>query len=1212
MTWSVLLLFEIEQRQDAPHATFLYGCMLPVVAQTAQTAPSTTRGPVSASISVVEARLSVDDAAAATVRTGLAGGVLDLAAFGARDLPLLTSLVVGSPETVLQPEPAIAVRQTGIDGGRGIPPGFMTSPTLVESYPLEAPWSPTPLTDAGLVSTATGRLPAEAGLATLRLMSELAGLPFDGAYAERLSRFEAMMPPPGAVGTRVDARFLRPASAGGGDPTFGFEARVFSAPLALVRLVARRRREVLAERALSAAPAGGPIGLATADPVEEAEIQVFDPASGDLILHRLFHRSGGLAVRSRITGGATSLADDLTRRAPADRRRRTANVTRASTEIWRWGDGEAVPATRAGTMRRLVGRDRPRPSRAEWFPKGIGGELDVIERLLDWADDPEVAEIVIVDPFLSAATLTRLVRRIGRHDLSLVVLSSVLNEDPDEFGASADAVALLRTALETHASEFACRLRVLNIVEAAGPAGTAPRPVGQAFHDRYVRVRLQSGGGHTHVLTNSLNKAAGNWPFVLVELPKTVAAQVDAYVDGLLRHVDLASGLRVMATLEWPDAPSSPVGAAAPPRARPVRFEPRLTHDVVRTLAWLRGAPGWARSRWPMGRIDGRREIVLACQARFLFPMGRRIRVKTKLVVAALRRQIDLRPPRTAEELGILLRGFGELGAWSSLSLDHVGRTFRRAPLRRLLPRALRHVSDAAPLRRVGWSGEMELESLLTMPLGRRLLWKTEAAIDAPSTSPSPDHGLTGAIVSALVIDPPTTLAFLCATSSADLREVGHALILEDLHPFGRARSFPGLLRARSLAQRIAGVLHLHRPRSEGGSGYDLDAAIRTLERASWNPDDQAWAMAVALDRAMLRLRQMRHRPGVPAQAIADAEAVAEASAAAAARVWPIDPTDTLLKDLDDIFDGRGEDLVRLATAVGRARKDAGGLWRRILRRFDGCVGLPSFAAADPVARDRELAEAKPESGEAREVALWSAIAYTRLTGTKSLTREASRYRPLLEHCERQVRDPLMQYFRARDWGDRVTRLLDVYHLVYRILDEADRFGLTDGAAYFAGDVGKRADVLLGLTGDEPRGWRSARALLARDRGRRHLSGAARMVGTPPELVAAYLRALDAATHPTPSFNGLEALLDPEARLIPGGDRPLLATLGDALEDILARGRSTSAVDAWWRQFVARPDARHLLGWIGFVSEYASHRSTPQRPDVTPAERLLGFRLGPP
>jgi hypothetical protein len=295
-----------------------------------------------------------------------------------------------------------------------------------------------------------------------------------------------------------------------------------------------------------------------------------------------------MAVTAKIAGGSARIDDELSRGAPPTRRDTVSTATRFSSEIWNLDQIDPLADDPTTRMRALVGIRETKPALSEWFPKGIGGELDVVARLVNWAEEPAVEELIIVDPFLSPATFTRLVRRIGREDLKVTAIASLAGEDPDQFGKQADGAGLLRAALSEHEQQFACKLRVLNVVEGRHLPDGTQKTNGQAFHDRYVVLRFNEGRHRVFVLTNSLNKAAGNWPFALSELSVTVADQVKAYVDGLLAFKDLASGLNLISTLDWTNAPQ--IGRA---RHRRVELSPKLTKELLQTLSWLLAEPDW-------------------------------------------------------------------------------------------------------------------------------------------------------------------------------------------------------------------------------------------------------------------------------------------------------------------------------------------------------------------------------------------------------------------------------------------------------------------------------------------------------------------------------------------------------------------------------------------------------------------------------------------
>jgi hypothetical protein len=56
----------------------------------------------------------------------------------------------------------------------------------------------------------------------------------------------------------------------------------------------------------------------------------------------------------------------------------------------------------------------------------------------------------------------------------------------------------------------------------------------QAFHDRYLCVVDQKGIPTAYLLSNSLSKAAGDWPFVACELDRVMSWRVYAYIQELI------------------------------------------------------------------------------------------------------------------------------------------------------------------------------------------------------------------------------------------------------------------------------------------------------------------------------------------------------------------------------------------------------------------------------------------------------------------------------------------------------------------------------------------------------------------------------------------------------------------------------------------------------------------------------------------------------
>ena len=1209
MSCACLLLFE-GVLADPFRWMFLYGCLAESAAMgPPQPAPLEALA-ISAERSVIQVRVAIEPVAAQAIRTALAEGALDFTLFGAQTIGAVPAIGVGRPHRVLQPEAAIARRWTADDRSFGVPPGFFGTPTVVESFLATGGWSPPARDPAGLVATPSARTPVEPAIALLEQMAQLSGLPFDGAYAERMRCFEVILPTAGPGTPEVRWRIARGSS--GNDSAVVIDV-IASVP-STIHIVLRIEGETIVDRLEQRSAASAPtINIATATPPDEIEVRVFDTVTGDLLTHRRFIPIFNALVSTTVQGGSARLRDAIARRSPPDRRDAAADVSRTATETTRLGDtAEAAErVAHAARMRKLVRNAADQRCESEWFPRGIGGELDAIERLRGWAEDPAVDELIIVDPFTSPATVTRLLRRI-RENMSITVVSSLSTED---------AVNDLRRALDHHAVEFACRLRVVNVVENRGcDAEGVKRTGGQAFHDRYVIVFRKDGSQSTYVLTNSLNNAAGKWPLVIASLSMDVASRVQAYTRGLLRGVDLAGGLPLEITLEWTNTSSKPARGGTSGSRRGPESGPtpgfRMTHDALRTLAWLAGAIDWAKARSSVpGRLRSTKVRLKALLARaFGARLIRRRRgggfeIHGEAIGTALRRAVRLMPPHTAEELAIVLGGLGEVEAWSQLSMHTIVAALKNDRTRRHLRRALAEVAGRVRLQREG-SEEYEVEDLHKLPLGRRLVWRTGAALNEMRARRSPDYGLTGAIWAGFGIDAGRTLAWLHEDAPPLVREVGLDLIYKDLNPCGPHWTFPAVLRAPRLSVRIAGVVYMDRPHCDGGPGLSLGEAAERLRDAGWTREDQTWGMTIAFAAAFLRLAQLRTRS--PLDLYGAMEAEVAAAAAAVAAVWPAMPNDALLDGIADIFDQSGEKLLRLGDAVVASGGDAGGIYRRCLRAFDDAIGVKIFAEENPTARDHMLDEDRADVSLSDALPLWAAIAYIRLTGNQSVTKRAGRYIPLLEHCERQVHDILFRNLREREWSDRIFRLTHLYRFVYRILDEAARVGLTEGTTWFAQDVGSRVLKLLAATENGVEEFSVNLALLARDFGRAHLLGLFAVATGRPTVVRQYLDAVAGATQMQPDFHPLETFASLSRHQFVGAVRPGLAALLDSLDRRAKLGLPTQVIEDWWQAFCERADIPDIRRWSELIAGWAAHSSSQAAQSVTPMERFLGFRLGEP
>jgi hypothetical protein len=196
-----------------------------------------------------------------------------------------------------------------------------------------------------------------------------------------------------------------------------------------------------------------------------------------------------------------------------------------------------------------------------WFERDAEGQLEVIRWIKSKVETPATAKAFLVDPYLGSDALKRVIARQGNESIDLKILISPGNIDPDaEDVAATSGGRFLDTLIETTtawADKLAGRIEIVHIKRGSG--------IRQAFHDRYLCTVDRSGIPTVYLLSNSLSKAAGDWPFAISELDRVTAWRVYSYIQEMLAG-------RVAGTVPeilWQrDGSKSDVPAVTPPSSQ--------------------------------------------------------------------------------------------------------------------------------------------------------------------------------------------------------------------------------------------------------------------------------------------------------------------------------------------------------------------------------------------------------------------------------------------------------------------------------------------------------------------------------------------------------------------------------------------------------------------------------------------------------------------
>ncbi|PRX08556.1 VPA1262 family N-terminal domain-containing protein [Martelella mediterranea] len=287
----------------------------------------------------------------------------------------------------------------------------------------------------------------------------------------------------------------------------------------------------------------------TAVPFDHYRMSVFDP-SGLLIQfeeHSLLLRVGlnmsamgpTLTINDPLARSAQGLGTELQDRASKVRTRSTSRSLIGVQE-------DAAFEIHRTTMRALMHRLVPPSGSDRWFQRGIADEVGVIAHFNSLLDGARVSAGTIVDPYFGIDTLKRVISRLESLDVDLTVVTSLRETDPETNDQKLDLLDELETVLRDLRSDgipnVARRLRVLNLVD-------GPR---QAFHDRYLLLTPHEGEREVYLLSNSLNRMAGSWPFCMSRLVGAAAREAARYVDALANGQDISGSAQPTTTFQWP------------------------------------------------------------------------------------------------------------------------------------------------------------------------------------------------------------------------------------------------------------------------------------------------------------------------------------------------------------------------------------------------------------------------------------------------------------------------------------------------------------------------------------------------------------------------------------------------------------------------------------------------------------------------------------
>ncbi len=388
----------------------------------------------------------------------------------------------------------------------------------------------------------------------LRLLEQQVNLPFTTSYASRLGNFEVFelnswldRPQPFLIEVVKGSNFERI----GPQPLKISRTPEFAQSRHIAHIVGRIFGDVVLDRLVMLEPGCQHVPITAPDWLDQIEFRLFDE-TGETVLHFDPPENGTLLKQVTFTSNIVEreliIDDKLTQKAGQQKNLHKQASTIQGYSSRRTHVGAPRPGswrTFAEDMAHIAAGCFPKTSQDKWFARGITGEVEVIKHLNNLLHGGHTRRAVLVDPFFGIDALQRFALRMESRDLELTIITSLIDKNPDtnrKLEPGQTPAMLLSTSLQVLHPLVNPTLRVINVAD-----GTD-----QAFHDRYLLIYPQERLSKIYLLSNSINKAAGDWPFCVSLLADDVSLEVRNYIEGLCEGKDIARGKPLTITFKWP------------------------------------------------------------------------------------------------------------------------------------------------------------------------------------------------------------------------------------------------------------------------------------------------------------------------------------------------------------------------------------------------------------------------------------------------------------------------------------------------------------------------------------------------------------------------------------------------------------------------------------------------------------------------------------
>jgi hypothetical protein len=278
-------------------------------------------------------------------------------------------------------------------------------------------------------------------------------------------------------------------------------------------------------------------------------------ADGKTLLHKeTMHFFREINLVTSMAGRTITLDDKLTVQAHGaneklGKKAATVQAQSSSRSIINMNGDDSRWRAHADRLQQFIAEHFAPQSADRWFVRSVASQLDVIEYINTLLHGGKTKAAILVDPFFGADALLRLAMRLSSTDIELTIITSLQDRAPDSgdfIPKGGTPQAVLESFLRQFHALINPKIKVMNL---ARPNGD------QVFHDRYLLLYGHDQTARIYMLSNSINKMAGNYPFCMTVLAEDITRGVQDYIEALSQGQDISFSTQPIVTFAWPEPP---------------------------------------------------------------------------------------------------------------------------------------------------------------------------------------------------------------------------------------------------------------------------------------------------------------------------------------------------------------------------------------------------------------------------------------------------------------------------------------------------------------------------------------------------------------------------------------------------------------------------------------------------------------------------------